>query len=56
MSWPSRIVLALVGLVVLVAAGVLGLGLWPAPLADVMAASIDNLVTQITHSKLQAGL
>jgi len=40
----------------LVAAGVLGLGLWPAPLADVMAASIDNLVTQITHSKLQAGL
>ncbi len=40
----------------LVAAGVLGLGLWPAPLADVMAASIDNLVIQITHSKLQAGL
>jgi len=40
----------------LVAAGVLGLGLWPAPLADVMAASIDNLVSQITHSKLQAGL
>jgi NADH-quinone oxidoreductase subunit M len=40
----------------LVAAGVLGLGLWPAPLADVMAASIDNLVVQITHSKLQAGL
>ncbi|MEQ1800399.1 MAG: NADH-quinone oxidoreductase subunit M [Gammaproteobacteria bacterium] len=40
----------------LVAAGVLGLGLWPAPLADVMSASIDNLVNQITHSKLQAGL
>ncbi len=40
----------------LVAAGVLGLGLWPAPLADVMAASIDNLVIQITHSKLQASL
>ncbi len=40
----------------LVAAGVLALGLWPAPLTDVMAASIDNLVTQITHSKLQAPL
>ncbi|MEO8225190.1 MAG: NADH-quinone oxidoreductase subunit M, partial [Gammaproteobacteria bacterium] len=40
----------------LLAAGVLALGLWPAPLADVMAASIDNLVTQITHSKLQAAL
>jgi NADH-quinone oxidoreductase subunit M len=40
----------------LVAAGVLGLGLWPAPLADVMAASVDNLVVQITQSKLQAGL
>jgi NADH-quinone oxidoreductase subunit M len=37
----------------LVAAGVLGLGLWPAPLADVMAASIDNLVNQITQSKLE---
>ena len=40
----------------LVAAGVLVLGLWPAPLADVMAASVDHLVTQITQSKLQAGL
>ncbi|TFG87015.1 MAG: NADH-quinone oxidoreductase subunit M [Chromatiales bacterium] len=36
----------------LVAAGVLGLGLWPAPLADAMAASVDNLVIQITQSKL----
>jgi NADH-quinone oxidoreductase subunit M len=38
---------------VLVAAGVLGLGLWPAPLADVMAASVDNLVNQITQTKLE---
>jgi NADH-quinone oxidoreductase subunit M len=38
---------------VLVAAGVLGLGLWPAPLVDVMAASVDNLVVQITESKLE---
>jgi NADH-quinone oxidoreductase subunit M len=37
----------------LVAVGVLGLGLWPAPLADVMAASVDNLVIQITQSKLE---
>ena len=26
---------------------------WPAPLADVMAASVDNLVAHITQSKLQ---
>jgi NADH-quinone oxidoreductase subunit M len=38
---------------VLVAAGVLGIGLWPAPLVEVMAASVDNLVTQITDSKLE---
>jgi NADH-quinone oxidoreductase subunit M len=37
----------------LMAAGVLVLGLWPAPLADVMAASVDNLVAHITQSKLQ---
>jgi NADH-quinone oxidoreductase subunit M len=36
----------------LMAAGVLVLGLWPAPLADVMAASVDHLVGQITQSKL----
>jgi NADH-quinone oxidoreductase subunit M len=35
------------------AAGVLVLGLWPAPLADVMAATVDNLVAHITQSKLQ---
>jgi NADH:ubiquinone oxidoreductase subunit 4 (subunit M) len=34
------------------AGGVLVLGLWPAPLADVMAASVDHLVGQITQSKL----
>lgn len=36
----------------LMAAGVLLLGLWPAPLADVMAASIDQLVVHIMQSKL----
>jgi NADH-quinone oxidoreductase subunit M len=40
----------------LVAAGVLGLGLWPAPLADVMAASVDHLALQITQSKLAGAL
>ncbi len=35
-----------------VAAAVLGLGLWPAPLVDVMSASIDNLASHITQSKL----
>jgi NADH-quinone oxidoreductase subunit M len=40
----------------LVAAGVLVLGLWPAPLADVMAASVDHLVVQITQSKLAGAL
>jgi NADH-quinone oxidoreductase subunit M len=43
-------------ILLLVAAGVLGLGLWPAPLLDVMAASVDNLVVQITQSKLESGL
>jgi NADH-quinone oxidoreductase subunit M len=36
----------------LVAAGVLGLGLWPAPLVEVMSASVDNLAGHITQSKL----
>jgi NADH-quinone oxidoreductase subunit M len=36
----------------LVAAGVLGLGLWPAPLVEVMSASVDNLASHITQSKL----
>ncbi|MCE7902202.1 MAG: NADH-quinone oxidoreductase subunit M [Gammaproteobacteria bacterium PRO9] len=36
------------------AAGVLILGFWPEPLMHVMSASVDHLVTQITHSKLQA--
>jgi NADH-quinone oxidoreductase subunit M len=35
-----------------VAAGVLGLGLWPAPLVDVMSATVDNLASHITQSKL----
>jgi NADH-quinone oxidoreductase subunit M len=35
-----------------VAVGVLGLGLWPAPLVDVMSASVDNLASHITRSKL----
>jgi NADH-quinone oxidoreductase subunit M len=41
---------------VLVAAGVLWLGLWPAPLADVMSASVDHLAMQIMQSKIQAAL
>ena len=41
------------GILGLMAAGVLIIGLWPAPLADVMAASIDQLVIQITQTKLQ---
>jgi NADH-quinone oxidoreductase subunit M len=36
----------------LVAAGVLVLGLWPAPLADAMAASIEHLVGQVVRSKV----
>jgi NADH-quinone oxidoreductase subunit M len=36
----------------LVAAGVLAIGLWPAPLVDVMSASVDNLADHITRSKL----
>jgi uncharacterized membrane protein YbhN (UPF0104 family) len=42
--------LALAGL--LVAAGVLGLGLWPQPLAQALTPSVNNLVTHITQSKL----
>ena len=34
------------------AATVLILGLWPAPMFDMMSASIDHLVLQISHSKL----
>ena len=36
----------------LLAIFVLGLGLWPAPLVDVMSASVDNLVDHIMRSKL----
>lgn len=43
-------------ILLLVAGGVLWLGLWPAPLADVMSASVDHLAMQITQSKVQAGL
>jgi NADH-quinone oxidoreductase subunit M len=35
----------------LLAAFVLGLGLWPAPVVDVMSATVDNLVIHITQSK-----
>ena len=31
---------------------VLLFGLWPAPMFDMMNASVDQLVTQISHSKL----
>jgi NADH-quinone oxidoreductase subunit M len=36
----------------LVALFVLGLGIWPEPLVDVMSASVDRLVEQIVESKL----
>jgi NADH-quinone oxidoreductase subunit M len=36
----------------LMAIFVLSLGLWPAPLADMMSATVDNLVSHITQSKL----
>jgi NADH-quinone oxidoreductase subunit M len=36
----------------LVAFFVLGLGLWPAPLVDMMSATVDHLVSHITVSKL----
>jgi NADH-quinone oxidoreductase subunit M len=35
----------------LLAVFVLGLGLWPAPVVDVMSATVDNLVIHITQSK-----
>lgn len=35
-----------------VAVGVLGLGLWPAPLVEIMSATVDNLASHITQSKL----
>ncbi len=31
---------------------VLGLGLWPAPLTELMDATVQNLVEHISHSKL----
>jgi NADH-quinone oxidoreductase subunit M len=34
------------------AVAVLSLGLWPAPLVDVMHASIDNLIQHVIQSKL----
>ena len=43
-------------ILLLVAGGVLWMGLWPAPLADVMSASVEHLVAQITQSKIQAAL
>jgi NADH-quinone oxidoreductase subunit M len=36
----------------LLALAVLALGLWPAPLLDVMRPTVENLVQQITASKL----
>jgi NADH-quinone oxidoreductase subunit M len=36
----------------ILAVAVLGLGLWPAPLLDVMNVTVDHLVTQITQSKV----
>ena len=39
-------------LLTLLALGVLALGLWPAPLVDVMSPTIEQLVTHIMQSKL----
>ena len=39
-------------IMVLLAASVLGLGLWPAPVVDVMHASVDNLLQHVAVSKL----
>ena len=36
----------------LLAVGVLGIGLYPLPLTQVMHASVDNLLVQMSHSKL----
>jgi NADH-quinone oxidoreductase subunit M len=39
-------------LLVILAASVLALGLYPAPLVDMMAPTLDNLISHITQSKL----
>jgi NADH-quinone oxidoreductase subunit M len=36
----------------LLAVFVLGLGLWPAPVVDVMSATVENLVNHIIQTKL----
>ncbi len=36
----------------ILAVAVLALGLWPAPLLDVMHATVDHLIEQVMHSKL----
>jgi len=38
------------------AVAVLLVGIWPAPLVDMMSASVDQLVEQLGHSKLTAGM
>jgi len=38
------------------AVAVIAVGLWPQPLVDLMHASVDNLLTQIQHSKLSAAV
>jgi NADH-quinone oxidoreductase subunit M len=42
----ERLILSILAVVVLL------FGLWPAPMFDMMNASVDQLVTQISHSKL----
>ncbi len=37
---------------VILTAAILGLGLWPAPLLDLLQASTDHLIDQMLHSKL----
>ena len=40
------------GMLLFVAAGVLLIGVWPAPLLEVMAASVDQLLAHVAVSKL----
>ena len=40
------------GMLLFVAAGVLLIGVWPAPLLEIMAASVDQLLAHVAVSKL----
>ena len=40
------------GMLLFIAVGVLLIGVWPAPLLEVMAASVDQLLAHVAVSKL----